>query len=89
MTSAGAVQVRICGAEACQSAGADDLIEDAERHCGVRIGKTTADGRVRLTKVLCLDDCELAPTVMIDTQFHAFMDGERLVKLIVEATAIP
>jgi len=89
MTAGGAVEVRICGAEACQSAGADDLIEDAERHCGIRIGKTTADGRIRLTKVLCLDDCELAPTAMIDSEFHGFMDGERLVKLIVEATSTP
>ena len=89
MTSNGTVHVRICGADACQSAGADDLIEDAERHCGIRIGKTTTDGRVRLTKVLCLDDCELAPTAMIDDDFHGFMNGERLVKLIVEATATP
>lgn len=89
MTSGGAVEVRICGAEACQSAGADDLIEDAEKHCGTRIGKTNADGRIRLTKVLCLDDCELAPTVMIGSDFHGFMDGERLVKLIDEAISTP
>jgi formate dehydrogenase subunit gamma len=89
MTAGGTVQVRICGADACQSAGADDLIEDVERHCGIRIGATTADGRIRLTKALCLDDCELAPTAMIDTDFHGFMNGARLVKLIEEATSTP
>jgi len=89
MTSGGTVQVKICGAQACQSAGADYLIEDVEKHLGTRIGTTTADGRIRLTKALCLDDCELAPTAMIDSDFHGFLNGERLVKLIDEATATP
>jgi NADH:ubiquinone oxidoreductase 24 kD subunit len=88
-TPVGAVEVRICGAEACQSVGADGLIADAEKRFGIPVGKTTADGRLTLTEVFCLGDCALGPAVMIDSEVHGLMDGERLARLIEEASATP
>ena len=86
MTQEATVQVRICGAEVCQSVGADQLIADAERLVGTRVGRTTADGRIRLTEAKCLGDCELAPTVAIGDDIHGFMDKDQLATLIAEAT---
>ncbi len=86
MTQGGTVQVRICAAEVCQSVGAEGLIADAERLVGARLGKTTADGRIKLTEARCLGDCELAPTVAIGSEIHGFMDAEQLARLIAEAT---
>lgn len=86
MTRGATVQVRICGAEVCQSVGAEGLIADAERLIGTRMGRTTADGRIKLSEAQCLGDCELAPTVAIGNEIHGFMDKEQLATLIAEAT---
>jgi formate dehydrogenase subunit gamma len=86
-TRSGAVAVRICRAEACQSVGADELIADAEERFGVPVGATTPDGRLTLDEVFCLGDCALGPAVMIDREVHGRVDGERLAALVAEATA--
>lgn len=86
-TPGGAVELRICRAEACQSVGADALVADAVERFGVPVGETTADGGLSLDEVFCLGDCALGPAVMIDREVHGYMDGERLAELITEATA--
>ena len=86
-TPGGAVEVRICRAEACQSVGADALVEDAVERFGVPVGGTTADGRLTIDEVFCLGDCALGPAVMIGDEVHGRMDGERLAGLVAEAVA--
>ena len=86
-TPGGAVEVRICRAEACQSVGSDALAADAVERLGVGFGETTADGRLTLDEVFCLGDCALGPAVMIGHEVHGRMDGERLAALVAEATA--
>lgn len=86
-TPGGAVELRICRAEACQSLGADALLADAVERFGVAVGGTTADGRLTLDEVFCLGDCALGPAVMIDREVHGRMDGERLAGLVAEAVA--
>jgi formate dehydrogenase subunit gamma len=87
MTPGGAVELKICRAEACQSVGADALVEDAVERFGVPVGGTTADGRLTVDEVFCLGDCALGPAVMIDDTLHGRMDGEKLAALVAEATA--
>jgi len=86
-TLGGAVEVRICRAEACQSVGADALIADAVERFGVPIGGTTPDGLLTVDEVFCLGDCALGPSVMIGDEVHGRMDGERLAGLVAEAIA--
>jgi len=86
-TPGGAVDLRICRAEACQSVGANELLADAKRRFGVATGETTADGRLTLDEVFCLGDCALGPAVMIDREVHGRMDGERLATLVAQAVA--
>ena len=86
-TPGGAVELRICRAEACQSVGADALIADAVERFGIATGDTTADGTLTLDEVFCLGDCALGPAVMIDQEVHGRMDGERLAGLVAQAVA--
>ena len=62
-TPGGTVELRICRAEACQSVGADALVEDAVERFGVPVGGTTVDGRLTVDEVFCLGDCALGPAV--------------------------
>lgn len=86
-TPGGAVELRICRAEACQSVGADALLAEASERFGIPVGETTADGRLTLGEVFCLGDCALGPAVMIGDDVHGRMDGERLAGLVAEAVA--
>jgi formate dehydrogenase subunit gamma len=63
---AGRHVVKMCRAEACQSMGAEALIDYAERRLGVSLGETSPDGRVTLEAVYCLGLCATAPSALVD-----------------------
>jgi len=84
---AGKHVLKLCRAEACQSCGCDDLVEHAERKLGVKIGDTSADGRVTLEAVYCLGLCATAPSAILDGRVVGRLDKARLDTLIKEAQA--
>ncbi|MCV6545898.1 MAG: NAD(P)H-dependent oxidoreductase subunit E [Cohaesibacter sp.] len=64
---AGKVVVKLCRAEACQSMGANGLIERIlDRHNMSDFG--TSSSGVTIEPVYCLGNCALAPAAMIDEQ---------------------
>lgn len=63
---AGRHVVKLCRAEACQSMGSDTALAQLERALGVRLGETSADGRVTLEAVYCLGLCACAPAALVD-----------------------
>jgi formate dehydrogenase subunit gamma len=58
---AGRHVLKLCRAEACQSAGAEALAAQAEARLGISIGSTAPDGSVTLEPVYCLGLCATAP----------------------------
>ncbi|EKV32637.1 NAD-dependent formate dehydrogenase gamma subunit [Caenispirillum salinarum AK4] len=62
--------VKVCRAEACQSMGAERLLDHARRRLSAAPGETTADGAFTLEAVYCLGNCALSPAVMIDDRLH-------------------
>ena len=72
----------LCRAEACQSMGANRLIEHAKARLGIDFHETTADGRFTLEPIYCLGNCACAPAVMVDEQLHGRMSGERFDELV-------
>jgi formate dehydrogenase subunit gamma len=63
--------VRVCRAEACQSVGADALVEHAKQSLGCDFHGTTADGAVTLEPAYCLGQCAIGPSMLIDDEIHA------------------
>jgi formate dehydrogenase subunit gamma len=82
---AGKHVLKLCRAEACQSAGGDALAARAESKLGVSIGNTTADQRVTLEPVYCLGLCAIAPSAMLDGRVVGRLDDARLDALVAEA----
>lgn len=62
--------IKICKAEACQSMGAEALLDHARQHLSVDEGGTTLDDTFTLQTVFCLGNCALSPAVMIDETLH-------------------
>jgi len=81
---AGRHVLKLCRAEACQACGGDALAERAEQKLGVKLGETSADGRVTLEPVYCLGLCSVSPSAMIDGRIVARLDEKKLDALVAE-----
>ena len=73
----------MCRAEACQSMGANRLIDHARETLAVGFHETTKDGRFSLEPIYCLGNCACAPAVMIDETVHGRVTPARLDELVV------
>jgi formate dehydrogenase subunit gamma len=83
---AGQHVLKICRAEACQATGGDALAARAEARLGVKMGATSADGRVTLEPVYCLGLCSVSPSAMLDGKIVARLDEKKLDTLLAETT---
>ena len=72
-------KVNMCTNISCWLNGAEDLVAHAEQKLGVKLGGTTADGRVTLVREEeCLAGCCGAPMMVVDGHYHENLDRERL-----------
>src|SRR5262245_7910531 len=79
---AGRTTVRVCRAEACQSVGAEQLMDGLERELGIKAGQTTGDGSTTLEEVFCLGNCALGPSGQINGRVHGRLDLDRVRDII-------
>lgn len=81
-TPPGKQTLYMCRAEACQSMGANQLIERARKALAIDFHETTKDGRFSLEPIYCLGNCACAPAVMIDETVFGRVTPARLDELI-------
>lgn len=70
-------EIQICCAEACQSMGAERLVEHAERRIA-----GCKPGEYSLQPVYCLGLCATSPAMMVDEELHARVTPEKFDRLI-------
>ena len=78
--------IKICRAEACQSAGGFAVIAALETALKIKLGETTEDGRISLEAVYCLGLCPMGPAALIDGKPKAAIKPDK-VKALVRALA--
>ena len=83
---AGRHRVRLCRAESCQARGAAAIERIATDRLGLRMGETSADGRVTFDAVYCLGLCATGPNAMIDDIPVSRIDPVTLDRLLGELT---
>ena len=77
--------VSICTNISCMLRGGEELVAHAEKHLGIKLGESTADGRILLKREEeCLAACTGAPMMMIDHHFHEHLTPETVVQLLDE-----
>ena len=81
---AGRHVLKLCRAEACQSAGGTFVAERIKKRLGVEFGETSADGRVTLDAVYCLGLCATAPSAMLDGKLIGRIDPDRADSIVAE-----
>jgi bidirectional [NiFe] hydrogenase diaphorase subunit len=56
----------VCLGTACYVKGSDKILEGLEQKLGIKVGETTADGRVSLLTARCIGACGIAPAIVFD-----------------------
>ena len=76
--------IKICRAEACQSAGGYEVIAALEKTLKIKLGETTSDGRITLQAVYCLGLCPMGPAALINERPRAAIKAGNVKALIKE-----
>jgi len=75
--------VAICTNVSCMLRGADDIVAHVEQKLGVKVGESTADGRIYLKKEEeCLAACCGAPMMMVNHKYHENLTKEKVDEIL-------
>jgi formate dehydrogenase subunit gamma len=77
--------VRICRAEACQAAGAEELVAHAKERLHTDVGGMSPDRDATLDQVFCFGNCALGPTVEINGRISGRVTPQRFDALLEKA----
>jgi NADH-quinone oxidoreductase subunit E len=75
--------VAICTNISCWLNGADGIVKHCEEKLGVKLGESTADGRVYLKREEeCLAACCGAPMMTVDGHYHEHLTPEKVDEIL-------
>ncbi|MBD3308387.1 NADH-quinone oxidoreductase subunit NuoE [candidate division KSB3 bacterium] len=83
-TPMGRNHVMVCRGTACHVRGAARLLDEAERHLGIKEGETTDDLEYTLETVACIGCCGLAPTLVINDTTYGRLTPKDIPKIFDE-----
>jgi NADH-quinone oxidoreductase subunit E len=76
-------EVAICTNVSCMLRGADDIVEHVEARLGIKLGESTADGRVFLKlEEECVAACCGAPAMMVNHKYYENLTNERVDEIL-------
>ena len=76
-------KVNICTNISCWLNGAEGMVAHAERKLGIKLGETTADGRITLVREEeCLAGCCGAPMAVVDGHYREHLDIDTLDEIL-------
>ncbi len=76
-------KIAICNNISCMLRGADKVVKYAEKKLGIKLGETTADGRITLVKEEeCVAACTGAPMMIINGHYHENLTESKIDELL-------
>ena len=66
----GVIHVEICRSAPCFVNGSTEVINAVEDNLGLDVGETSVDGKVTLTCVECLGNCQAAPAIVVNGNMY-------------------
>jgi len=66
----GAHKISVCTNVSCMLCGSREVVKHLEKRLGIKLGETTADGKITLKEVECLAACGGAPMLQIGKQYY-------------------
>ena len=77
--------IAICTNISCWLNGGEDIVRHCERRLGIKLGESTADGRVYLKpEEECLAACAGAPMMVVNGHYHENLTTETVDRILDE-----
>ena len=74
--------INICGTMSCALMGAEELMHHSEERLGIKMGSTTADGKITLERAECQAACTEAPCLQVNYRYRYRVTPQDLDALI-------
>lgn len=74
--------VMLCDSVSCYLCGYEGIRDHLKKSLGVDFGETTPDGRFTLLPICCLGDCDGAPSMRVDEDYHGNLTPERVDEIL-------
>ena len=78
ITPRGEYLIEICQSAPCHFCNADNVIGWFEAAVGIKIGETSADGKITLERTSCVGACEIGPVAKIGDDIYGNLDEEKV-----------
>lgn len=79
---AGRYHIQVCRNLSCSLLGAGSILEYLQEKLGIGIGETTPDGRYTLSTVECLGACDMAPCLMVNSEYYGPVDRPKIDEIL-------
>lgn len=80
----GKYRINVCTGTACFVKGAGKILEEFQRHLGIKEGQTSDDLRFSLGGLRCVGACSLAPVVMVNDKVYGNVTTKMVLDIIDE-----
>jgi NADH-quinone oxidoreductase subunit E len=74
--------ILVCNSVSCWLMGYENIRQQISEKLGIGLGETTSDDQFTLLPMVCLGDCDHAPVMMIDEDFHHDLTPEKLDQIL-------
>lgn len=74
--------VMLCDSVSCYLCGYQGIRDHLRQSLGVDFGETTPDGRFTLLPICCLGDCDNAPSMRVNEDYHGHLTPERVNEIL-------
>jgi NADH-quinone oxidoreductase subunit E len=74
--------VQVCTTTPCWLRGSEEVVKACEKHLGIHVGETTADGQFTLVEVECLGACVNAPMMQVGDRYYEDLNAESTVAVL-------
>jgi len=75
-------KISICTNISCMLCGSEEVVAHFEKRLGIKLGETTADGKITLREVECLGACVGAPMMQIGNDYIENLTPETIDQLL-------
>ena len=71
-------KISVCTNISCLLCGSEKIVEHLEQKLKIKMGETTADGKITLREVECLGACTGAPMFQLNDNYHEKLTVEKV-----------
>jgi NADH-quinone oxidoreductase subunit E len=72
----------VCDSISCHLCGCDSIVARIQKRLGIGMGETTPDGEFTLLPVVCLGNCDKAPTMMIGDELYDCLTPDKVDEIL-------